>query len=56
MFKGVLTPEQPVDVQKYNRPGNAEGGKKKDAVVHFRFLSLPVKVDVFHDFIDFTDL
>jgi hypothetical protein len=36
----LLTPEESENVYKNNCPGYAEGRKKKDAVVHFKFLPI----------------
>jgi hypothetical protein len=36
--KDFLTPEESENVYKNNCPGYAESRKKKDAIVHFKFL------------------
>jgi hypothetical protein len=39
VVKGLLTPEESENVYKNNRPGYAEGRKKINTVVHYKFLS-----------------
>jgi len=40
MVKGLLTPEESENIYKNNCPGYAEGRKKIDTIVHYKFLSL----------------
>jgi hypothetical protein len=56
--KGFLTPREPENVYKNNRPGYAEGRKQIDTIVHYNFLPLFLRepdIHVFHDFVDFRD-
>jgi hypothetical protein len=38
--KGLLTAVEPENVYKNNRPSYAEGRKKVNTIVHYKFLSL----------------